>query len=80
MLALLLLCAPYTTLIQTGDFAHRYIPADALPQRPPAAMLDLIMYSREQIRKENDATGAPTPDDHPWGIVSIKVVSPLIVL
>uniref|UniRef100_K3X1V7 Flagellar associated protein n=1 Tax=Globisporangium ultimum (strain ATCC 200006 / CBS 805.95 / DAOM BR144) TaxID=431595 RepID=K3X1V7_GLOUD len=40
-----------------------------------AKYLDVILYSREQIRKENEATGNPNPeeqDDAPWGIISVK--------
>jgi hypothetical protein len=44
---------------------------------PVARYLDLILYSREQIEKENSAMGkAPsgeeTKETAPWGIVSIK--------
>ena len=43
---------------------------------PPAAtFLDIILYSREQIRKENLSTGDDTADtDAPWGIISVKVI------
>lgn len=43
---------------------------------PPAAtFLDIILYSREQIRKENLSTGDATADtDAPWGIISVKVL------
>lgn len=37
-----------------------------------ATFLDLILYSREQIRKENAAMGEDSGSDAPWGIVSIK--------
>ena len=37
-----------------------------------AKFLDLILYSREQIRKENAAMGEDSGSDAPWGIVSIK--------
>jgi hypothetical protein len=40
-----------------------------------AKYLDIILYSREQIRKETEATGVEQADGHadaPWGIVSIK--------
>jgi hypothetical protein len=50
----------------------RWIPADCV-EAPVAKYLDLILYSREQIRKENAATGKPPdPTDAPWGIISIK--------
>lgn len=40
---------------------------------PTAKYLDLILYSRDQINKENDAQGdAGNPETAPWGIVSIK--------
>ncbi|DAZ95659.1 TPA: hypothetical protein N0F65_002456 [Lagenidium giganteum] len=40
-----------------------------------AKYLDIILYSREQIRKENEATGQPNEEGHqdaPWGIISVK--------
>mmetsp|Transcript_100020 Transcript_100020/g.158303 ORF Transcript_100020/g.158303 Transcript_100020/m.158303 type:complete len:206 (-) Transcript_100020:28-645(-) len=44
--------------------------ADSIPE---AKFLDVILYSREQIKKENEATNTDNPDtDAPWGIVSIK--------
>mmetsp|Transcript_24608 Transcript_24608/g.73871 ORF Transcript_24608/g.73871 Transcript_24608/m.73871 type:complete len:215 (+) Transcript_24608:188-832(+) len=49
----------------------RWFPKEAVPP-PPAKMLDLILYSREQIRKENAAMGEDSGSDAPWGIVSIK--------
>jgi hypothetical protein len=41
---------------------------------PIAKYLDLILYSREQIEKENEAMGqsASSGEKAPWGIVSIK--------
>lgn len=40
---------------------------------PVAKYLDLILYSREQINKENASQGRdPNPASAPWGIVSIK--------
>ena len=44
---------------------------------PVAKYLDLILYSREQIQKENAAQGGSSVNDTeeetaPWGIVSIK--------
>lgn len=42
---------------------------------PPAAFLDIILYSREQIRKENAAQGnadRPEQAHAPWGIISVK--------
>jgi hypothetical protein len=37
-----------------------------------AKYLDIILYSREQIRKENAATGQENVSDAPWGIISVK--------
>jgi hypothetical protein len=38
-----------------------------------ASHLDIILYSREQITKENIAMGSTPPDtDAPWGIISVK--------
>lgn len=49
----------------------RWIPASAVePKR--ATYLDLILYSREQIRKENAAMGVSSDEDAPWGIISVK--------
>ena len=40
---------------------------------PQATHLDIILYSREQITKENEAMGVTPPDtDAPWGIISVK--------
>ena len=42
---------------------------------PVAKYLDLILYSREQINKENEAMGKTLQQGDemaPWGIVSIK--------
>jgi Protein of unknown function (DUF3228) len=55
----------------------RYFPKtlldDTKVQLPVAKYLDLILYSREQINKENAAQGQPiNPETAPWGIVSIK--------
>lgn len=51
----------------------RWFPKDAVGDRAPEAKyLDLILYSREQIRKENAAMGSEDVSDAPWGIVSIK--------
>jgi hypothetical protein len=55
---------------------QRFIPADSVKESdlPVAKYFDLILYSREQIRKENESMGKPPDDDvtAPWGIVSIK--------
>ena len=40
---------------------------------PEATHLDIILYSREQIIKENEAMGVTPPDtEAPWGIISVK--------
>ncbi len=44
---------------------------------PVATFLDVILYSRDQIRKENEAMGVTAPSrceehDAPWGVVSVK--------
>lgn len=40
---------------------------------PQATHLDIILYSREQIIKENIAMGVEPPNtDAPWGIISVK--------
>lgn len=55
---------------------QRFIPLEAaggMEKLPQAKYLDLILYSREQIIKENESTGTPAGDETaPWGIVSIK--------
>ena len=52
---------------------QRFIPLEAAGELPKAKYLDLILYSREQIRKENESTGKPAGEETaPWGIVSIK--------
>ncbi|GAX28445.1 hypothetical protein FisN_4Hh364 [Fistulifera solaris] len=52
----------------------RWFPAELVGKDlPKAKYLDLILYSREQINKENAAQGrAENPVTAPWGIVSIK--------
>jgi hypothetical protein len=49
----------------------RWIPASAV-DAPVAKYLDLILYSREQIRKENAAMGEQDTSEAAWGIISIK--------
>ena len=42
-------------------------------KRQPAQFLDLILYSREQIRAEKKAMGDESQDsDAPWGVISVK--------
>ena len=53
---------------------NRYFPADAVKPKV-AEYLDVILYSREQIGKENAAMGNEDPNkdtDYEWGVVSIK--------
>eukprot|EP00747_Dinoflagellata_sp_TGD_P099717 gnl/TRDRNA2_/TRDRNA2_167822_c0_seq1.p1 gnl/TRDRNA2_/TRDRNA2_167822_c0~~gnl/TRDRNA2_/TRDRNA2_167822_c0_seq1.p1 ORF type:complete len:249 (-),score=39.04 gnl/TRDRNA2_/TRDRNA2_167822_c0_seq1:112-858(-) len=51
----------------------RWFPKAAVKDRlKEAKFLDIILYSREQIRKENAAMGTSSDSDAPWGIVSIK--------
>ena len=49
----------------------RWFPKESIAA-PPAKYLDLILYSREQIRIENAAMGEDSGSDAPWGIVSVK--------
>lgn len=49
----------------------RWFPAESVPA-PDAEFLDVILYSREQIRLENEATGQDSGSDAPWGVVGIK--------
>ncbi len=42
-------------------------------EAPLATHLDIILYSREQIIKENEAMNTPPPTTTaPWGIISVK--------
>lgn len=50
----------------------RYFPKEKIKTKPVAKYLDLILYSREQIRKENQAMGQEDKDTEPWGLISIK--------
>lgn len=51
----------------------RWFPKESVEGRvPEAKFLDVILYSREQIRKENEAMGEDSGSDAPWGIVSVK--------
>ncbi|KAJ1625204.1 hypothetical protein T492DRAFT_1041486 [Pavlovales sp. CCMP2436] len=49
----------------------RWLPASAV-QPKVAKYLDVILYSREQIRKENAAMSEADESDAPWGIISVK--------
>eukprot|EP01040_Poterioochromonas_malhamensis_P009981 gene9983-10847_t len=50
-----------------------YVDRAKLPSLPKATFLDIILYSREQIIKENIAMGSEPPKtDAPWGIISVK--------
>eukprot|EP00808_Paulinella_micropora_P030286 g76274.t1 len=50
----------------------RYFPKEKLGAVPEAVHLDLILYSREQIRKENEAMGDVDSDVEPWALISVK--------
>ena len=53
----------------------RFFPKGTVKEEdlPIATFIDVILYSREQITKENAATGdAPNDETAPWGVVSIK--------
>eukprot|EP00519_Triparma_laevis_P009704 CAMPEP_0182502102 /NCGR_PEP_ID=MMETSP1321-20130603/12761_1 /TAXON_ID=91990 /ORGANISM="Bolidomonas sp., Strain RCC1657" /LENGTH=223 /DNA_ID=CAMNT_0024706909 /DNA_START=87 /DNA_END=758 /DNA_ORIENTATION=- len=55
----------------------RYFPSSSIPKSELAkpTFLDVILYSRAQIIKENAATSTPSDPSHtdiPWSIVSIK--------
>jgi hypothetical protein len=52
----------------------RWFPSHSVTPKV-AEYLDIILYSREQIIKENEAVDVPADPSHgdaPWGIVSIK--------
>eukprot|EP00291_Cryptomonas_curvata_P025068 CAMPEP_0172156820 /NCGR_PEP_ID=MMETSP1050-20130122/3440_1 /TAXON_ID=233186 /ORGANISM="Cryptomonas curvata, Strain CCAP979/52" /LENGTH=200 /DNA_ID=CAMNT_0012825965 /DNA_START=181 /DNA_END=780 /DNA_ORIENTATION=+ len=52
----------------------RWFPKETVAA-PAATYLDLILYSREQLIKENEAMGGPAgaaDDAAPWGLISIK--------
>jgi hypothetical protein len=52
----------------------RWIPLASITLKK-AEFLDIILYSREQIRKENEAMGSDASvfeENAPWGIVSVK--------
>ena len=54
----------------------RWFPAESAPEPAVADFLDVILYSREQIRKEAAAMGREDePTDAPWGIISLKAQS-----
>jgi len=50
----------------------RWFPLDSAGKLPTATWLDIILYSREQIDKENAAMNNESGSRAPWGIVSIK--------
>mmetsp|Transcript_6371 Transcript_6371/g.11089 ORF Transcript_6371/g.11089 Transcript_6371/m.11089 type:complete len:198 (-) Transcript_6371:96-689(-) len=52
----------------------RWFPKELVGEPPVAAFLDVILYSKEQIDKENAAMGASSSDtrDFDWGIISVK--------
>eukprot|EP00241_Pyramimonas_parkeae_P011378 CAMPEP_0114236552 /NCGR_PEP_ID=MMETSP0058-20121206/6903_1 /TAXON_ID=36894 /ORGANISM="Pyramimonas parkeae, CCMP726" /LENGTH=218 /DNA_ID=CAMNT_0001348505 /DNA_START=165 /DNA_END=821 /DNA_ORIENTATION=+ len=54
----------------------RWFPMEAVGEPPKSKMLDVILYSREQLIKERDAMDSKAEKgelpDAPWGIISIK--------
>jgi len=51
----------------------RWFPAASTPSPPVALFLDIILYSREQIRKETAAMGREEDGETaPFGIISVK--------
>ena len=51
----------------------RWFPAETAQAPPVAKFLDIILYSREQIEKENEAMGkGKQAQSAPWGIISVK--------
>jgi len=53
---------------------RRYFPKEGAELKP-CKYLDLILYSKEQVLKENEAMGSKDPNeavDYDFGIVSIK--------
>lgn len=58
--------------VLTRHFPHDLVVSLDNPL-PKAKYLDLILYSREQVNKENEAMGKPTSDEKaPWAIISVK--------
>ena len=54
----------------------RWFAAETCPEPAVATHLDVILYSREQIRKEAEAMGREdTGETAPWGIISLKAQS-----
>jgi hypothetical protein len=60
--------------VLTRYFVRELLEEMSSQEFPIAKYLDLILYSREQIEKENEAMGqsASSGEKAPWGIVSIK--------
>jgi hypothetical protein len=60
--------------VLTRYFVRELLEETSSQEFPIAKYLDLILYSREQIEKENEAMGqsASSGEKAPWGIVSIK--------
>ena len=49
-----------------------FLASDVASKMKPAKYFDIILYSGEQIEKENEAMGKKRESSAPWGIVSIK--------
>jgi len=51
----------------------RWFPKEALGDVPVAKYLDVILYSFDQVQKENESMGRQDPNsNYDWGVVSIK--------
>lgn len=58
--------------VLSRSFPRELVVADG-ESLPTAKFIDLILYSRDQINKENASQGSEAnPETAPWGIVSIK--------
>jgi hypothetical protein len=54
---------------------RRYINLEDISNNTPSIYLDIILYSKEQIQKENQAMGNTDPNgevDYDYGIISVK--------
>jgi Protein of unknown function (DUF3228) len=69
-----LLRARYEARTEELPVLTRYFPVDADIEPPQCTWFDLILYSREQIEKENAAPGKRVGelDRAPWRLISIK--------
>jgi hypothetical protein len=59
--------------VLSRSFPRELVAGEGMPSLPTAKYLDLILYSRDQINKENASQGSEAnPETAYWGIVSIK--------